>query len=190
MTTSESRSDLLQLLKSKSVSRGEFILSSGAKSSYYIDCRRTTLDPRGAWLVGRVLYDLICAEETRLGVRVQAVGGLTMGADPVALSVGMTSHQERPDRPFQVFSVRKTAKAHGQGRRIEGNFKAGDLAVVIDDVVTTGESTLQAIEAVLAEGGKIAFVAVLVDRQEGGRQRIEEKGYTVVAAVTRTELLE
>jgi orotate phosphoribosyltransferase len=185
----EARDALLRLLQSKSVFYGDFTLSSGAKSNYYIDCRLTTLDPGGAWLVGQLLHALIRKEQATAKLTVNAVGGLTMGADPVALAVGMFSHWAKDPDPLQVFSVRKTPKGHGQGRSIEGNFRKGDCVVVVDDVVTRGDSTLAAIKAVQQEGGEVAFVAVLVDRQEGGREKIEALGHRVFRLFTRDELL-
>ncbi len=185
----EARAALLGLLQTKSVFRGDFTLSSGAKSNYYIDCRLTTFDPEGAWLVGQLMHSIIRKEQAARKATVVAVGGLTMGADPVALAVGMYSHWAKDASPLQVFSVRKSAKAHGQTKLIEGNFKKGDTVVVIDDVVTRGDSTLAAINAVQKEGGTIAFVAVLVDRQEGGREKIEATGHPVVALFNKGELL-
>lgn len=187
-TTEQARSELLNLLQKKSVFYGEFVLSSGAKSNYYVDCKLTTLDPTGAWLTGQVMHGLIRRQESDAGLSVEAVGGLTLGADPIALSVGMFSAYAGDRQPLQVFIVRKTAKAHGQTKVIEGNFRKGDRVVVIDDVITRGDSTIKAIEAVNNEGGMVAFVAALVDRQEGGRQRIEEMGYRVVAAFSREEI--
>jgi orotate phosphoribosyltransferase len=185
----EARAALLGLLQTKSVFHGDFTLSSGAKSNYYIDCRLTTFDPEGAWLVGQLMHALIRKEQTARKVNVAAVGGLTMGADPVALAVGMYSHWSKDASPLQVFSVRKTPKVHGQTKLIEGNFKKGDTVVVIDDVVTRGDSTIAAINAIEKEGGTVAFVAVLVDRQEGGREKIEAMGHPVVALFTKVELL-
>jgi len=185
----EAKRALLNLLQTRSVFHGDFTLSSGAKSHYYIDCRLTTFDPAGAWLVGQLMHSLIRREQASRKVNVDAVGGLTMGADPVALATGMYSHWAKDATPLRVFAVRKSPKAHGQARLIEGNFKPGDTVVVLDDVVTRGESTIAAINAVQKEGGRIAFAAVLVDRQEGGRQRIEELGHPVVALFTRDELL-
>jgi orotate phosphoribosyltransferase len=112
-----------------------------------------------------------------------------MGADPIALAAGMASHEATPDSYFQSFCVRKAPKAHGQTKLIEGNFKAGDHVVVIDDVVTTGASTIKAIEAVRAEGGVVEFVAVLVDRQEGGRANIEAMGLPVLGLFVKSELI-
>jgi len=189
LTTDEARTALLDLLQKKSVFHGEFTLSSGAKSNYYIDCRLTTFDPAGAWLVGQLMHALVRKEQAVRKVNVAAVGGLTMGADPVALAVGMYSYRARDASPLQVFSVRKSPKAHGQTKLVEGNFKKGDTVVVVDDVVTRGESTIAAINAIEKEGGTVAFVAVLVDRQEGGREKIEAMGHPVVALFTKGELL-
>ena len=189
LKTDEAKAALLNLLQKKSVFHGDFTLSSGAKSNYYIDCRLTTFDPEGAWLVGQLMHSLVRKEQTARKVNVVAVGGLTMGADPVALAVGMYSHWTKDAPPWQVFSVRKAPKAHGQTKLIEGNFKKGDAVVVIDDVVTRGESTIAAINAIEKEGGSVVFVAVLVDRQEGGREKIEALGHPVVALFTKDELL-
>lgn len=185
----EARAALLGLLQTKSVFHGDFTLSSGAKSNYYIDCRLTTFDPEGAWLVGQLMHALIRKEQAARKVNLAAVGGLTMGADPVALAVGMYSHWAKDGSPLQVFSVRKSPKAHGQTKLIEGNFKKGDTVAVVDDVVTRGESTIAAINAIEKEGGTVAFVAVLVDRQEGGREKIEAMGHPVAALFNKGELL-
>jgi orotate phosphoribosyltransferase len=189
LTSSEARSKLLSLLRTKSVFHGDFTLSSGAKSTYYIDCRLTTLDPEGAWLVGQVMHSLIHAEALARGIAISGIGGLTMGADPIALAVGMHSFTAKDTPPWQPFVVRKAPKSHGQAKLIEGNFKSGDSVVVIDDVITRGDSTIAAIEAVEKAGGKVAFVAVLVDRQQGGREKIEKMGHRVVAAFLRDELI-
>ena len=189
LTYDQARAELLALLRKKSVFFGDFLLSSGAKSSYYIDCKLTTLDPRGAWLTGHVMCELIRRHQAATQATVAAVGGLTMGADPLALAIGIYSHLSNPSAPYQTFTVRKTPKAHGQTKLIEGNFTKGDSVVVLDDVITRGDSTIAAINAVINEGGSIAFVAALVDRQEGGRQNIEKLGYTVVPAFNREELL-
>jgi orotate phosphoribosyltransferase len=186
---SERKSKLLEMLIARSVRRGTFTLASGATSDLYVNCKLTTLDPAGALLVGAVGWSLIQEASAELGVEVAAVGGLTMGADAIALSIGIAAQLETPGHPLQTFTVRKAAKGHGMKKLIEGNFAAGDLVVVIDDVVTTGGSTLQAIEAVEAEGGKVAFVLAIVDRLEGGRQNIEQRGYRVVPFFTRSDVL-
>jgi orotate phosphoribosyltransferase len=187
--TDPTKSELLALLKKKSVFYGDFVLSSGARSKYYIDCRLTTLDAQGAWLVGKAMFDLIRGAEASLGVRVAAVGGLTMGADPIALATGMISAKEDPAHALKVFSVRKAQKAHGQTKLIEGNFTEGDQVVIVEDTATTGESALKAIDAVVQAKGKVAFVGVLVDREQGGRQNIEAQGYKVFSIFTKEELL-
>ncbi len=189
MATPEEKEELRALLKSKSVRTGDFTLASGKKSDLYVDCRVTTLDARGAVLVGKVLHQLLKSEVMKRGLEIAALGGLTLGADPISLAVAIASSLAGDATPIQAFVVRKEPKGHGRGKRIEGNFATGDTVVVVDDVITTGDSTLKAIEAIEAEGGKVAFALILVDRQEGGRENIESKGYPVVAAFTRAELV-
>jgi orotate phosphoribosyltransferase len=186
----DNKSKLLKLLHEKSVFFGNFKLSSGATSDYYVDCKLTTLNPEGALLVGQVLYEIIDKKARSLGIEIDAVGGLTMGADPVALAIGLASISRNPNDYYQVFSVRKGAKTHGQNKLIEGNFQQGYRVAVIDDVVTRGDSTLQAIDAVEQAGGSVEFVVALVDRQEGGRQKIEAKGYAVLSAFNKSDILQ
>src|SRR5262249_49349157 len=111
-----------------------------------------------------------------------------MGADWIALSIGIAAHLDSPGTELRVFSVRKAAKDHGRLKRVEGNFLKGDSVVVIDDVITTGGSSIQAIDAIEEAGGRVAFVIALVDREEGGRENIEKRGHEVVSIFTRTEL--
>jgi orotate phosphoribosyltransferase len=183
------RDELRSILLSKSIKTGDFVLASGARSNLYVDCRVTTLDARGAVLVGELMHELLRREEQQRGIKVDALGGLTMGADPISLSTAMRSSLAGDATPLRCFVVRKEAKGHGRGKRIEGNFQPGDSVVVIDDVITTGDSTLKAIAAVEEEGAKVAFVMVLVDREEGGRANIEGKGYPVAALFRRSELV-
>src|SRR5205814_6351606 len=122
----QARTELLLLLQTNSVFRGDFTLSSGAKSKYYVDCRLTTLHGRGAWLVGRLLHSIVRKEEASRNIRIDAIGGLTMGADPVALATAMVSDWMKDSPPLRAFSVRKAPKAHGQTRLIEGNFRKAD----------------------------------------------------------------
>ncbi|HAO97138.1 MAG: orotate phosphoribosyltransferase [Roseibacillus sp.] len=183
------REQLRQLLLEKSVRTGEFTLASGKKSDLYVDCRVTSFDARGARLIGESGWALVRDHLTGKGLSAAAIGGMTLGADPISLAIGMESARQQPDRFLQVFTVRKEAKEYGAGRRIEGNFSSGDPVVVVDDVVTTGGSTLRAIDAIEAEGGKVLFAFVLVDREEGGRQALEERGVEVVSLFTRAELL-
>ncbi len=189
MSQEDPKRELRRLLTDKSVCQGNFTLASGAQSDFYVDAKLTTLDPRGATLVGRIAWKLIKDTATELGVQVDAVGGLTMGADPIALSIGIAAFADDPATGIQTFTVRKKAKTHGRHKLIEGNFSKGNLVVVIEDVLTTGGSTLQAIEAIEDAGGQVAFVLVLVDREEGGRRAIEEDGHKVVAVFTRTDLI-
>lgn len=165
---------------------GDFTLASGKKSDFYCDARLTTLDPRGALALGEVGWEVVREKATALGVQPRAIGGLTMGADPVALAIGMGA--ARAGAELQVFSIRKQVKTHGRGKLIEGNFKPGDMVVIVDDTVTTGGSTLEAIEKVRAEGGVVAFAVVLVDRAEGGREAIEASGVPVCAIFTRADI--
>src|SRR5437588_3465128 len=188
MTPSSAKEQLRALLQEKSICHGEFTLASGAKSDLYVDARVTTLDPRGACLIGEVGWELVKETASKLGKRVDAIGGLTLGADPVALSIGIAAQRQDPSGPLQVFTVRKTAKEHGRQKRIEGNFSPGNSVVVVDDVITTGGSTLQAIDAIEEAGGHVAFVLVLVDREEGGRAAIQRRGHTVLPIFPRADV--
>jgi len=180
---------LKSILLEKSVRTGTFTLASGKQSDLYIDCRVTTLDPFGANLVGELGWAAVRGKIRAEGLRIDAIGGMTLGADPVSLAVGMTSARLHPEEALPVFTVRKEPKGHGRGKQIEGNFKEGDAVVVVDDVITTGGSTLKAIDAIEREGGKVVFALVLVDREEGGRQAIESRGIPVVPLFTRGTLL-
>lgn len=187
MPAASSRSELLALLTERSVRLGEFTLQSGAKSNFYVDCRQTALHARGATLIGEVLHPLLRTKEAELGLRLLGVGGLTMGADPIALAIAIRSSLAGDPRPVHAFCVRKEPKGHGLGKQIEGPFAPGDLVAVADDVITTGGSTLKAIEAVEREGGRVAFVICLVNREEGGQEAIEARGYPVVSAFRKSE---
>lgn len=163
------RDQLLDLIVANSFRLGEFTLSSGIKSDYYIDCRTTTLHAKGAELTGHVFLDLF----RRQNWKPRAVGGLTMGADPIVVAIGVISAQA--GAPVHGFLVRKTEKAHGMGRRIEGFQEKGARVVIVDDVCTTGSSTIQAIEAAREFGFEIVGVACLVEREEaGGRPAVEK----------------
>ena len=166
---SSAREQLLNLLATNSFRLGEFTLSSGGKSDYYIDCRTTTLHAQGAELTGQVFLELIQQQ----GWQPHAVGGLTMGADPIVVATSVISSQARV--PIHGFLVRKAEKAHGMGRRVEGFQEKGARVVIVDDVCTTGSSTIQAIEAAREFGFNIAGVACLVERLEaGGRPAVEK----------------
>jgi orotate phosphoribosyltransferase len=173
---------LRRLLLERSVRRGDFTLSSGKRSSYYIDCRLTTMSAEGMVLVGRLGLSEIVA----MGWRPKAIGGLTMGADPVAYAIAAASFGT--DSQVDAFSVRKETKGHGTGQRIEGNLRAGDEVVVVEDVITTGGSAEQAIATVVSAGGIVLGVLAVVDREEGGREVLERAGRRVVCLTTATEL--
>ena len=181
------KENLLALLRRKSVMYGDFTLASGKKSDFYCDARLTTLDPRGAIWLGEVAWTLIHEKAAALGVAPVAVGGLTMGADPVALAIGIGSVRDG-GAGLQCFSIRKQAKTHGRAKLVEGNFQAGDSVIVVDDTITTGGSTLEAIDKIRAEGGHVAFALVLVDRSEGGIAAIEATGVPVVAIFSRADI--
>lgn len=187
---SQLESQLKQLLLQKSIRTGEFTLASGKTSDLYIDCRVTAMDPIGASLIGKVGWSAVQEKILKNGLHINCIGGMTMGADPISLAVGMESASKNLDEMIQVFTVRKEPKGHGRGKRIEGNFKSGDNVVVVDDVITTGGSTLKAIDAIEAEGGTVKFALVLVDREEGGRQAIEARGIEVVSLFSRSSLLD
>jgi orotate phosphoribosyltransferase len=160
-----SRQKLLTTLAHKSFRLGEFKLSSGGTSDYYIDCRTTTLDAKGARLTGEVFLE----EIRERGWKVQAIGGLTMGADPIVVAVSVVSGE------LDGFLVRKAEKQHGTGQRIEGFRQKGARVVIVDDVCTTGASTVQAIEAAREFGFEVVGVMCLVEREEAnGRPNVEK----------------
>jgi orotate phosphoribosyltransferase len=178
MTASTHAQQLLALLARLSFKLGEFKLSSGATSDYYIDCRTTTLHAEGGRLTGHAILELLEANH----IDAEAVGGLTMGADPIVSNVATASAWRatlRPDAPLlHGFLVRKAEKAHGTGRRIEGFYRPGAHVVIVDDVCTTGASTIAAIEAAKAAGMKIAAVVCIVEREEAnGRPAVEGAAY-------------
>jgi len=176
------RESLAALLRERSVSLGDFRLASGQRSHYYIDARKTTMSAPGQLLVGGLGLAAIRAA----GWAPAAIGGLTMGADPVAYAIARASAEQPPE--IHAFSVRKEPKAHGTARRIEGNFRPGDRVVVLEDVITTGGSALQAIAAVRAEGGVVIGALAVVDRLQGGRAAIEAAGIDVVVLTTISDL--
>jgi len=160
------RERLRDLLRTHSLMFGEFTLTSGKKSRFYFDSKKTTLRPEGAYLAAREVLALVREQ----GIEADAIGGMTLGADPIVCPAAALSHLDGP--PLRAFLVRKEAKEHGSGRRIEGDLEPGSRCVVVDDVVTTAGSTLRAIEAVEADGHTVVAVVCLVDREEGGREAL------------------
>ena len=174
---------LLSILATRSARRGHFTLASGKQSTLYIDARLTTMSPDGLSIIGPLALMRINARWNEA----TAIGGLTLGADPISYSIAYASAST--DRPLRAFTVRKEAKAHGTGRLIEGPFEQGDRVVVIEDVITTGGSALKAIDALAAAGAQILGVLALVDREEGGREAIEAAGHSVEALVPASEIV-
>jgi orotate phosphoribosyltransferase len=174
---------LTSLLAERSSKKGHFILASGRQSDFYIDARLTTMSPEGLAVIGRL--GLLTLQQS--GWRVDAIGGMTLGADPVSYAISYASADS--SHPLRAFTVRKEAKTHGTGKLIEGPFSPGDKAVVIEDVITTGGSALRAIEAVRAAGGTISGVLAVVDRQEGGREKLESAGVSVIALTTARQIM-
>jgi orotate phosphoribosyltransferase len=160
-----------------------FKLASGKMSSYYFNCKPTTLNSEGMYLVGNLLYDLI---RGRKPWKAKGVGGLTLGADPVANAIAYTSYIK--GEPLESFVVRKEPKKHGTMLWVEGNVKKGDSVVIIEDVITTGGSTIKAIDRAKKCGLKVKGVVVLIDRQEGGKEAIESRGVQVKVLLTKEEI--
>jgi orotate phosphoribosyltransferase len=176
-------SELLRLLALRSARRGTFTLSSGRRSSLYIDARLTTMSPEGLTIIGSLALQALDRTEWN----VQSVGGLTLGADPIAYAIAYASAATK--KPIRAFTVRKEAKSHGMTRLIEGPFQAGDRVAVIEDVITTGTSARKAANAVADAGGTIAGILALVDREEGGREALEADGFEVVALTRASEIV-
>lgn len=176
-------SELRDIIRQKSLRTGEFTLASGKKSNYYLDCRMTTLDPRGALLIARLILERVQKEK----IQADAIGGLTMGADPIATAVAVVSGLE--GRPLSAFIVRKEAKGHGTQKFIEGyDGKKGSHVIVVDDVCTTGDSILKAAEKAEQIGYEVVAAFCVVDREEGGTELISKK-YAFYPLFTAKELL-
>ena len=158
-----------------------FTLASGKQSNYYFNCKPTTMDPEGMNLIGKVLFGML------QDAPITAAGGLTLGADPIANALSVISFQE--GKPIKSFTVRKETKDHGTKSKIEGTLKQGERIVVLDDVITTGGSTITAIEAVREAGLVIDRVIAFIDREEGGRENILKYVDRVDAVLTRTEVM-
>ena len=174
---------LITLLAERSAKRGHFKLASGKESDFYVDARLTTMSPEGLAMIGPLALSTL--RET--GWSVDAIGGLTLGADPISYAISYASAAS--DHPLRAFTVRKEAKAHGTGKLLEGPVREGDRVAIIEDVITTGGSALRAIEAVRSAKMSVVGVLALVDREEGGRQAIEKTGVSVVSLVTASQII-
>ena len=175
---------LLEILLTKSFKYSEepiFKLVSGRMSNYYINCKTTTLDPEAMLLIGHLFYNRVKP------LRINAIGGLTLGADPIAFATAMVSGMQ--DDAINAFVVRKKAKEHGMMKLIEGNVQEGDKVVIVDDVVTTGQSTIEAVDRARESSLNIVKAITLVDRQEGGRENIEKRGVLFESIYTRDDLM-
>jgi orotate phosphoribosyltransferase len=180
------RSRLIQILKDKSYRKRKVILASGRESDFYVDGRQTTLNAEGALLLGRIIYESLLLDDPP----VDAIAGMTLGADPICTAVSVVSALE--GRPIHALLVRKESKKHGTGNQIEGlgNVPAGSRVAVVEDTSTTGGSVLKAVKAAEAAGMEVTRVITLVDRQEGAAENVKENGYTLEALVTREELVD
>lgn len=183
-SVSPNRTRLIQLLAERSVKRGTFILASGRQSSIYIDARLTTMSPEGLALIGPLVLQAI----KERGWEPAAIGGRTLGADPIAFAASYASASE--SRPLRAFTVRVQPKVHGTSQLIEGPVFPGDQVVIVDDVLTSGNSVLQAARAARETGAIIQGVLVLIDREEGGRERLEDEHLSVEALTTLAEITE
>jgi orotate phosphoribosyltransferase len=167
---------LIELIREQALQVGDFTLASGKKSKYYLDCRKVTLNARGAQLVGEGMLELMDGQMPPL------VGGMAIGADPITASI-LTLAGIR-DIPLRGIIVRKEAKAHGTGKQVEGPYEPGEELVIVEDVVTTGGSSLRAIEHCEAVGLKVNRVLAIIDRMEGGREAFADRGYELTTLVT------
>jgi len=181
----EQRQRLKELLLEKSYREGKVVLSSGLESDFYIDGKQTTLDAEGAYLCGRLLYDIIKSNDETI----DGVGGMTLGADPLVTAASIVSYLE--NSPLPAFIVRKEPKKHGTENYLEGksNLPPGGKVALVEDVVTTGGTLLDVIDRVISQGFQVGLVVTVVDRQEGGREALAAKGYDLQTIFTREELL-
>lgn len=182
VTTPDHRRRLGELLRERSIRHGDFVLASGRRSTFYVDARQTTMSGEGLVLIGIVGLERLHAR----GWHPQLIGGLTLGADPVAYAIAAMARAQGVT--LDAFTVRKQPKDHGTGRRIEGCFVPGARVVIVEDVLTTGRSALEALSAVEGEGGRVLGVLTVVDRQEGGRDLLEKAGHQVEALFTARDL--
>ena len=179
----ETHEELAEIIRTNSLRRGDFVLSSGKKANYYLDCRMTTLHPRGSLLIARLILQRI----RQLKIQADAIGGLTLGADPIVSSVAVVSELE--GAPLRAFIVRKQSKSHGMQRSIEGfDGLPGSKVVIVDDVCTTGDSILAACDRAEEAGYTVAATFCVVDREEGGTEIIAQR-YPFYPLFTAKELL-
>ena len=184
MTIDKMKKRLAEIILGRSFKYSDnppFTLASGRKSNYYFNCKPTTLDPEGMNLIGTIIFDMLKDSD------ITAAGGLTLGADPIANALSVISYQK--GKPIKSFIVRKDVKDHGTKSAIEGNVRAGEKVAIIDDVITTGVSTITAIEQARKEGLSVQRVITLIDREEGGRENILQHIDNIDSVLTRTEIM-
>ena len=177
---STKKARLLEIIKEKSLLKGQFKLASGATSDYYLDMKPTTFDPEGAALVAEIVFDMLAGDP------VDSIGGLELGAVPIIATVCARSW---PDRPINGFVVRKEQKGHGTDKKIDGNFRNGENVVLFDDVTTKGGSVMQAVKAVRERGAKVTKIITLVDRLEGATENLQKEGIMLFPVFTTRELM-
>lgn len=178
----DERAELIEILRDKSLLKGRFVLASGKESDYYLDCKRTTLSsPRGLYLASRLLFQQI--KEIQHKKHIDAIGGLTIGAAPLSIGISQLALHHNWELP--AFSVRDDQKAHGTKRLIEGGVEPGWNVVIVDDVMTTGNSVMKAIKAVEGQGARVAHVLILIDREEGGMDLLHEYDVDVLFSYKR-----
>lgn len=170
------RQALLDLIKQQALKFGDFTLASGKKASFYLDCRQVTLDAQGAKLIGEGMLELMADNMPEL------VGGMAIGADPITAAILTLAGIN--NIPLRGVMVRKEPKGHGLGKHVEGPFREGERLVIVEDVVTTGGSSLKAIEHCEAVGLKVDRVLAIIDRLEGGREAFAERGYELTTLFT------
>jgi orotate phosphoribosyltransferase len=170
------RQQLIELIGDQALQFGQFTLASGKQASYYLDCRKVTLDAQGAKLIAAGMLDLLAEDMPEL------VGGMAIGADPITGAI--LSLAGTRELPLRGIIVRKESKKHGTGKFVEGPFSEGERVVIVEDVVTTGGSSLLAIERCEAVGLKVERVLAIVDRLEGGREAFTERGYELTPLLT------
>jgi orotate phosphoribosyltransferase len=175
------RNTLIKMLYENYSTGVTFKLASGKTSNFYMDCKPVTLDPNGMYLIGMIIYNEIKND------KIKGIGGLTFGADPMAITTSFVSGTHF--KPIQAFSIRKNIKDHGTGKWIEGKVNPGDNVVIVDDVVTTGNSTIEAIKKATIYGLNVVKVVVLFDRQEGGIENIKKYVSDVISIVNRDDLI-
>ncbi|BDV43217.1 orotate phosphoribosyltransferase [Geotalea uraniireducens] len=175
---------LKQIILDLSYEKRKVTLASGRESDFYFDGKQTTLHPEGGYLTGKLFFEAIKDVEN-----VEGVGGLTLGADPIATATSVVSFLEK--QPIPAFIIRKEPKGHGTGAWLEGrkNLKPGSRVVIVEDVVTTGGSSIKAVRRAEEEGLKVLGIVTLVDREEGGRENIEQEGYWLKAIFTKAEIV-